>query len=112
MLKITLCRDPSATTFRLEGRLAGPWVRELEDSWQAESPGANPTLRVDLTGVTFIDAAGRALLARMYRHGAEFVAVECMTRAVIDDITGKEERFSAGNGPVPRSGSQPLARNL
>jgi hypothetical protein len=51
-------------TVQLEGRLAGPWVRELEDCWHAIEAGRRSSiLRFDLTGVTFIDAAGKELVA-------------------------------------------------
>ena len=30
MLRITVHDNPESLTFQLEGRLAGPWVRELE----------------------------------------------------------------------------------
>jgi translation initiation factor IF-2 len=43
--------------------------------------------RVDLTGVTFIDTAGEACLAAMYRGGAEFVAADCLTKAIVAEIT-------------------------
>ena len=34
MLRITIHDDPGSLTFQLEGKLAGPWVAELEDCWQ------------------------------------------------------------------------------
>jgi hypothetical protein len=40
----------------------------------------DPFLRVDLTGVNFIDAAGEACLAAMQRQGVEFVAADCLTK--------------------------------
>ena len=65
MLRITVNDNPRVLTFRLEGRLEGPWVRELEQCWRSMLDGANrPTVRVDLTDVTYIDAAGKARLAR------------------------------------------------
>jgi hypothetical protein len=33
MLRITLHDNPESLTVQLEGRLAGPWVREVEDCW-------------------------------------------------------------------------------
>jgi hypothetical protein len=42
---------------------------------------------VDLTGVTFIDAAGKACLAALHRQGAELVAADCLTNAVVAEIT-------------------------
>jgi anti-anti-sigma regulatory factor len=96
MLRITIHDNPGALTFQLEGRLVGPWVRVLQECWQsALASQRQPTLRMDLTGVTFIDAAGRACLAALHRRGAEFIAADCLTRAVVAEIT---------QAPVPDSG--------
>lgn len=87
MLRITVRDEPGALTFQLEGRLAGPWVRVLEECWQsALARQRKPMLRVDLTGVTSIDAAGRARLAAMHHDGVEFVAADCLTKAVVAEI--------------------------
>ena len=89
MLRITVHDSPGALTFQLEGRLAGPWVRVLEECWQgARARRRKRTLRVDLTGVTSIDAAGKACLAALHRRGAEFVAADCLMKAVVAEITG------------------------
>ena len=88
MLRITVHDTPQVLTFQLEGRLAGPWLRVLEACWQGTLAGQRePIVRVDLTGVTFIDAAGRACLAAMHRQGAEFIAPDCLTKAVVAEIT-------------------------
>ena len=74
-------------TFRLEGELSGNWVTALKGCWHDEMILESPTsIRVDLTEVTFIDAAGKELLASMYRHGAEFVAADVLTKGVIEEI--------------------------
>ena len=85
MLRITVHDSPTAFTLQLEGKLAGPWVRELEGSWQS-TRDRPPKLRVDLTGVTFIDAAGQACLAAMHRQGAEFIAADCLTKSIVAEI--------------------------
>ncbi len=88
MLRITVHDNPRALTFQLKGSLAGPWLRELEECWQSTlARQRKPMLRVDLTGVTFIDAAGKAYLAAMHRHGAAFVAADCLTKAIVAEIT-------------------------
>jgi anti-anti-sigma regulatory factor len=46
------------------------------------------SLRIDLHGVTFIDAAGKALLRVLHEQGAEHSATACMTRAIVAEITG------------------------
>jgi hypothetical protein len=88
MLRITVHDNLESLTFQLEGRLAGPWVRALQDCWQSlPASQRKPVLRFDLTGVTFIDAAGRHFLAARRAEGAEFVAPDCMTKAVVAEIT-------------------------
>jgi ABC-type transporter Mla MlaB component len=88
MLRITIHDAPPTFTFRLEGRLAGPWVGELEECWRGALAGRRePILRLDLTEVTSIDAAGQACLAALHRQGAEFVAADCLMKAVVAEIT-------------------------
>ena len=90
MLRITTNDNPRVLTFRLEGRLEGPWVRELEECWRSvldnESP---PTICVDLTGVTYIDPGGVARLTEMHEQGARFIAGGCATKAVVEEIVGE-----------------------
>ena len=87
MLRITIQESAQASTFKLEGKLTGPWVRELEQAWAA-SNGAVPdrTLTVDLADVTFIDCAGKSLLARMHESGATLIAHSPMNRSIVDEI--------------------------
>jgi len=88
MLRITVNDRPQMITFRLEGSLVEPWVRELEICWVTTlARHVKPNLCVDLTGVTFIDAAGEAILTAMHRQGAEFVAADCVTKAVVAEIS-------------------------
>jgi anti-anti-sigma regulatory factor len=102
MLRITVHDHPGALTFQLEGRLAGSWVRVLQECWQSAVAGRRqPILRVDLTGVTYIDAAGRACLATLHRRGAEFIAADCVTNAVVAEIT--QGLLRSGDGPTAES---------
>ena len=88
MLRITVHDNPQAFTFQLEGRLAGPWLRELEECWKSTlNQQRKPILRVDLTEVTFIDDAGKACLAAMHREGAELLAADCLTKDFVAEIT-------------------------
>jgi hypothetical protein len=88
MLRISVHNNPEVLTFYLEGRLAGPWVRVLEECWRSTCASQRkPVLRVNLTGVTFIDDAGKDYLAAMHRLGAEFVAADCLTKAIVAEIS-------------------------
>jgi ABC-type transporter Mla MlaB component len=88
MLRITVHDKPEALTFQLEGKLVGPWVRVLQECWQsALARQRQAILRVDLTGVTSIDAAGQACLAALHRRGVEFIAADCLTKAVVAEVS-------------------------
>jgi hypothetical protein len=86
MLRITTQNDTQLLTFRLEGRLAGPWVREPRDCWQSKVSCRPPFVRVDLRSVTFVDIAGKKLLAAKYRQGAKLLAHDCHMNAVVGEI--------------------------
>lgn len=90
MLRITATDNPRILTFRLEGRLEGPWVGELEQCWRGVMNGASrPTVCVDLTGVTYIDAAGKARLVEMHKQGAKFITADCVMEAIVTEIAGE-----------------------
>src|SRR5262245_20787353 len=87
MLRITVHEDPGSLTYQLEGRLAGPWVGEAEACWGRTLAGRpKPVPCLDLTGVTMIDAAGKAFLAAAHDQGAELVASGCLMRAIVAEI--------------------------
>ena len=88
MLKITTQTNPTGTIFDLEGKLAGPWVEELENCWR-EASSSHQSVKIMLCAVTFIDDRGRKLLFEMYCEGAELVAEGCMNKAIVAEITGK-----------------------
>ena len=88
MLRITVHDKPQTLTFQLEGKLSAPSLRELEDCWKSTlAQPHKPSLCIDLAGVTFIDDAGKACLAAMHRQGAEFIAADCATNALVAEIT-------------------------
>jgi anti-anti-sigma regulatory factor len=88
MLKITVRRDAESesVTFLLEGRLTGPWVEELERCWREILESGTGSLVVDLADVTFIEQAGKVLLARMWRDGAKLLAAGCCTKSIVQEI--------------------------
>ena len=87
MLRITTDKNAQALTLRLEGRLEGPWVAVLAQCWSDALLQSNPhRLRVDLNGVTFVDAQGKARLAEMYAQGAEFLGEQLETKAIVAEI--------------------------
>jgi anti-anti-sigma regulatory factor len=75
----------------VEGTLSGAWVDELETCWLDAKMSANgEPVRVDLSGVSYIDDNGRQLLARMFRDGAELRATGVMTKGIIAEIAAED----------------------
>lgn len=91
MLKITeqrgIGKDPLSLI--LEGRLAGPWVEELNGYWCTLTESQQKNAVIDLSGVIFIDATGKALLDRLWKQGARLRATGCLTRCIVEEITGE-----------------------
>jgi hypothetical protein len=74
MLMITRSQgDDQTQTFKLEGKLLGPWIGELELACGSSRmrPGG---IYLDLAGLTFIEAEGVRLLESLIRDGAQVVA--------------------------------------
>ena len=95
MLRVTVRDDEQGAAFKLEGKLAQEWVAEAEKAW-SDFSGLTHRERVvvDLCGVSFVDDAGRELLARMHASGAKLVGTGPMTNALIEEICGER--------PAPR----------
>jgi len=91
MLIITVETHAANVNFLLDGPLAGAAVGELARSWLARAFDA-PQRRVllDLRGVTSVDGAGKAFLARAYRHGNTLVG-GATTNAIVDEIHATSE---------------------
>ena len=91
MLRITIQDDPKVVTMRLEGKIVGPWVEELNRSWQALMPALNSRpFCIDLREVAFVDDQGKQLLHEMYRKNkADFVADSPLTRYFAEEARQK-----------------------
>ncbi len=87
MLRITIQESREAVTVILEGRLVGPWIREVERAWGgvAGQSGGRP-LVVDLSGVTFVAEEGKHLLGRILDQGGELLAADVRARAVVEEL--------------------------
>ncbi len=71
MLRITQeMVDESTVLFRLEGKLLGPWIEETLHAF-ANIDGA---FQLDLSGLSFTDAAGSKILADLICSRAQLTA--------------------------------------
>ncbi len=90
MLRISVQNEPKRTVLKLDGRLTGPWVAELERCWQfatSTTAAKQKPLVVDLNEVSFVDARGRVLLRIMFLQGAELVGEGPLTGSIVEEIT-------------------------
>lgn len=88
MLKITTKEVGASEIWELEGKLSGDWVKELERCWKGRPANGRVPLQVHLKAVSYIDAAGKRLLTEMYGRGVAIRGGGCMTKAVVEEITG------------------------
>lgn len=93
MLRITIHDHAGVTSFVVEGKLVGPWVKELEKCWETES-AADPSRAtlVNLASVTFIDSEGRALLTRMRRQGVKLLSHGVLIDAILAKIEAEDRQ--------------------
>jgi hypothetical protein len=72
----------------LEGRLAGPWVTELNRAWREAAPRlGEKLLSLDLRNLTYSDASGKRLLRQIFREtGAEIVTSSPWSQYLADEV--------------------------
>jgi hypothetical protein len=86
-LKVTVVDTPAEEMWRLEGRLAWPWVYQLRENWRKEHatvPGR--ACIVDLNRIIFVDRIGQRMLLIMATQGAQFVASGAEMKRVLDRL--------------------------
>ena len=93
MLRISIKYRANSTTLRLEGKLVGPWIPELEQCWHGVTDTARPaSLIVDLNAVSWVDPAGRALLREMHHSGATLEGRGLLSQLFIHWIVNQQPR--------------------
>ena len=101
MLRITVDAAPALISLKLEGKLRGVWVKELERVWQSIRSRGEPTaVRADLGAVSFVDEHGKALLALMRRAGVILCATDPMMKAIIEEVSQDLAAFRSTPEPV------------
>jgi ABC-type transporter Mla MlaB component len=82
-LRVTIHQQEGENvTLEIEGKVAGLHVPELHRAWKDLAPSLGARrLRVDLRGVTHVDATGQKLLSEIYADScAEFLADTPLTK--------------------------------
>jgi ABC-type transporter Mla MlaB component len=95
MLRVTIKKESTSESWELEGKLAGEWVPELDRLWRQRTPQLGTSVEIHLKAVSYIDPAGKKLLAEMREQGAEIKGCGCMIRAFVEEIMGKKRSAEA-----------------
>jgi hypothetical protein len=66
----------------IEGRIAGPWVRELRMAAE-RCLATHPTAGLDLSGVSFVDAEGARLLESLVARRMPIVSSSAFVSAML-----------------------------
>jgi len=103
VLRITTVDDGATLHCKVEGKLAGVWVTELEQAWRERAARApHQALVVDLTATESVDLAGKYLLALMHHKGVQLIAGAPYMNALIEEIAAMDaaaENRSASRRP-------------
>jgi outer membrane protein TolC len=111
MLRITTSDIGEKVILKLEGKLSGPWVEEFERCWHMSADiYKNKGLVVDLSGVTFVDPAGKKLLCSIASGEAQLVGSGLVPKSLIDEIC--VERAPAKPAKAPHKSKQEVAQVL
>jgi len=87
MLKVTVNSEPDLTTVKLEGKLVSVWVDEAgKCTDEIVSKVRRARVAVDLTDVTFIDEAGKRLLAALAHEGVRLISDAPLIDAIVSEI--------------------------
>jgi anti-anti-sigma regulatory factor len=89
VLRITVEQNAEAMILKLEGRVAGPWVAELNRLWKETAPNlAQRKLSLDLRETTYADACGIRVLQTIYvQTGAAILASTPWTQYLAEEVT-------------------------
>ena len=95
MLKISIIDTSTEQRIVLVGKLAGPWIGELQKVWEQVTPQLDKRrCVVDLNDVTLIDGGADGLLLTMLNQGAELVANNMQNRWLIQALKNGKTRIS------------------
>lgn len=87
MLRVTrINTHENPQSFKVEGRLAGRWVEELSRVASA-SLAESSRIVLDLSGLTFVDKSGLALLLALRARGVEMAGCSSFVASLLKEET-------------------------
>jgi len=87
-LRISIQENDNAIGFTLVGRLAGPWVTELDRAWKEVATRLDgKKLSLDVRDLTYSDTGGKQVLREMFKRSkAEFITHSDWSHHLADEI--------------------------
>jgi hypothetical protein len=88
-LRITVHEEENSMKLTLEGRLAGPWVAELDKAWRETAPRlGTKTLLLNLHDLTFSDEEGKQVLREIVAQtNADILSSTPLTKYLAQEIS-------------------------
>lgn len=92
MLKITLTyQDDKTVTLRLDGNLVDPFVSTLKKECLIYKDKKNKTVKLDFSGVFYIDPNGVRILESMYDEKLQIVNCPIFIERVLENLISVKE---------------------
>ena len=97
-LRISIQENDNTIGFALAGRLAGPWVAELERAWKDTAIRlAGKMLSLDVRDLTYSDASGKRVLREMFScNRAEFITKSDWSQSLAEEIRNSNGMYANG----------------
>jgi hypothetical protein len=97
-LRISIQENDNTIGFTLVGRLAGPWVAELEGAWKDVATRLEgKKLSLDVRDLTYSDAGGKQVLREMFKRSrAEFITHSDWSHHLADEIRNVNGNYANG----------------
>jgi anti-anti-sigma regulatory factor len=93
VLKVSITDTATERIWVVQGRLVGPWVRELRTCWKkTHRTHSEQRCVIDLNDVTSIDKSGERLLLAMAKKGAELRATGMYTKHLLEKVRAAGNR--------------------
>jgi Spy/CpxP family protein refolding chaperone len=93
MFKVTTIDNQAQSVLMLEGSLVGPWLPELQRTWdETRQTHEGATLIVDLTHLTIVSQHGENILFQMMSQGARIVGKSFLAREVLKQLERRRNR--------------------
>src|SRR6266550_7430916 len=93
MFKITTIDNQAQSVLLLEGSLVGPWLPELQRTWdETRQTHEGAILIVDLTNLTIVSQHGENILFQIMSQGARIVGKSFLAREVLKQLERRRNR--------------------